>query len=318
MEKRLWMTYRQKMSEEPVIQQILGDIYMNSQPGGDASKLPSLQENLKNFINSKSSAIYHAVKGDLDPTDVSNILGLSDAMAQNLFNQAAQGARQKEQIAQVEKPNTGLRAGELGVKQREATVAEKKLALEPTGRKFSDEETAWRQTIARAQNFLVGQGIQPTVEQAGMGGLNLILKVPNPLKDPAVQGQALGLLNQIDQQIIEGKTPLSSGQKQFLQKVYNVGQINKEGLPSPETGRFPSEPTPAQAGQIIQNNDEAKINLIVSDYIKSHPEAVGPNGQLPDVADAGGYIPYKSRLVNPPGRPGTFLYIGSAHWIEIK
>jgi hypothetical protein len=191
------------------------------------------------------------------------------------FLQEGGAERRSMRAAGVEGAGQQIRREELAQKGTETNTAE-----------FRKDQKIWLDIVGDKISGLQSQGVT-----SSGGSLNAISaffsqKSFNPMS-PEDLGKALEGLTQLQTKIARGYLPTGEEQA-FVNKIVNVAQVKKEGgLPSAETGRWPSEQkglekriTDAQELEFVRNAMtnygivEATARQLYKEFFKEKARAI--------------------------------------------
>ena len=153
---------------------------------------------------------------------------------------------------------------------------------------FRKDQKIWLDIVGDKISGLQSQGVTSSGGSLSAISAFFSQKSFNPMS-PEDLGKALGGLTQLQTKIARGYLPTGEEQA-FINKIVNVAQIKKEGgLPSPETGRWPSEQkdlekriTDAQELEFVRNAMtnygivEATARQLYKEFLKEKARAIQP------------------------------------------
>jgi hypothetical protein len=183
--------------------------------------------------------------------------------------------RRSMRAANVEGAGQQIRREELG----------EKIAGKGT-EEFRKDQKIWLDIIGDKVSGLQSQGVTSSGGSLSAISAFFSQKSFNPMS-PEDLGKALEGLTQLQTKIARGYLPTGEEQA-FINKIVNVAQVKKEGgLPSPETGRWPSEQkdlekriTDAQELEFVRNAMtnygivEATARQLYKEFLKEKARAV--------------------------------------------
>lgn len=183
---------------------------------------------------------------------------ISEGLLEKIIVQGATTERAREE-RKLGREALGVRREELGIRAMEALGETKKEKI-----KF------WKDFIQENINYLEMQGVEKEDLASGIMAMFSSAKKLAPLS-PQHHGQALTYLSKIMARLGQGNLP-TQGEINFMTKVRDSFKIGEEGLPSPETGEFPSE-VATKDEAIRARLREQMITYIMSTYGLSREEA---------------------------------------------
>lgn len=250
--------------KQPPITRIMQNIERYNMVG-DTASAEAEKKKFEAIYPSVVNAIYTANTGErpLSEQQIWNF-GIGGGL-ENMINVSKTGSSnyQFEQELPIKKQQAATSAGNLALNREQFGLEKEKFGAEQgrPGVLGEKQKTQYLDAINKATDFLVGQGV--IGDKAGLAYYDVMGgggKTLNPMSSEN-QGKTLTALNELRLQIIKGVMP-TPNQEAFLSKVWNVPQIQAEGLPSMQTGLTPNETTDAES-RINQNIEALVTNQIM-------------------------------------------------------
>jgi hypothetical protein len=232
---------------------------------GDTERANQAKEAFASKVPGYINAAYVANTGKrpLSETEIMDALMATDT--DSLMTMIKEGGvnRRFEQELPIQKQQAATSAGNLALSREQFGLEKEKFGAEQgrPGMLGEKQKTQYIDTINKVSDYLISQGV--VGENSGSNYFDVFgggSKTLNPMSAEN-QGKTLTALNELRLQIIKGGVP-TPNQEAFLSKVWNVPQIQKEGVPSMQTGLTPNETTDAET-RINQNIEALVTNQIM-------------------------------------------------------